>query len=337
MRLPHLIALLALCVPALFASGISTHFEAADLSVGHLDAITYPDLNRILRAYPATYRIGAIYPDWGYLSPETSAAAEASHWPPFHEQALRHLHETYGEPWGAFEEQLFAFFCGLTCHGEMDDVWHFGSTAFLNEAMARDFAGWPAEISDPAVEIGTDFLVQVEQRPGREDPTWWVPVGDMVLVSARAGHPEISRGDVLLGTSLQRAGLWLEDNFSKYLYPIAALMMPWTQANYMTWWDGGVYDGAEASARRLESYWNEYQIIAAGGFASSHGGTHSEPCHTGPLTELARGLVADGVISVPVEELPRGVVLLHEPVVHDVPELTARLRELAASLHRAAR
>ena len=306
------------------ASGISTHFEAADRSVEMVDWVGHPDVVRIPRGYPLTYRVGAIYPDWGYAYPETHAAAEAAHWPPFHAAALCYLHESYGEPWGPHQEQLFAFLSGMTCHGQMDDVWHFGSTAFLRQAIAIDAPNTADQ--EGTIEFGTDVFVQVDRRFGTEPAGWWIPVGDLVAISVAAGYPEVTAQRILQGTGAQLVLSTVEDQYAWLLYAPAYHALPWTRANYWTWWDGGVLDGASHTARTLESYWDDYQLLAGGGACSGplrgpvvmHG-------HATTLLELADGMVRDGIVRVPYVRAGDGAVLLLAPVVRDRAEVVRRL------------
>lgn len=117
----------ALLLGVMSASGISTHFETADRAMPQVDAVPFPELASALNNWPQEVRSGAIYPDWGYLFPKHSAAAEDALWAPFHTIALQYLHDTYGNPWTPRTECLFAFICGIGGHGAMDDVWYFGS------------------------------------------------------------------------------------------------------------------------------------------------------------------------------------------------------------------
>jgi hypothetical protein len=313
---------------ALLASGISTHFESADRARGLVDEQAYPQLEALLQANDQILRIGSIYPDWGYLTAETSAAAEASHWAPFHTEALEHLEESYGGLWSGHAQRVFVFLCGLVAHGAMDDPWHFGPQAFLTEAESRDLAGVDPAIASWIVEPAVDLFVQADHRPGDERLRWWVPVADLVAISARAGHPEVDGPRIVLGTQVQRVGLWLEDRFGPSFAALVAFGLPWTAANYEAWPHGGLDDGSELSARRLEAYWDEWQLVRAlpdapaGPPASERRGLR---CHESPFLELAEELVRSGVVEVPQADAGQGAVWLEEPRITRPREFRDRL------------
>ncbi len=304
--------------------------EAADQAVAQIDATAFPELSTALHNWPQEVRVGAIYPDWGYLFPDLNAAAEDAHWAPFQTIALQHLHDNYGEPWTEHAEHLFAFICGLGCHGAMDDAWHFGSSSFLQQAISHDLADWSAEDAEAAIEVITDFFVQADLRnTGLEDYVWWLPIDDLLQIHRNAGHQEMSRQAIIVGVNLQRVGLLLEDFLWPIVEPITAPMLPWTRANYLTWHDGGLADGAELSARRFESLWNEYQLISA---AHPGGGNVGQPGHRHPsgadssfLLDLAKQLVDDGLIEIRWKNTVKGAILIDSPVVLDRAEVERRL------------
>lgn len=327
----------ALLLGVMSASGISTHFETADRAMPQVDAVHFPELASALNNWPQEVRTGAIYPDWGYLFPKHSAAAEDAHWAPFHTIALQYLHDTYGNPWTPRTERLFAFICGIGGHGAMDDVWHFGSTSFLNQAGSHDLPDWDAGDAETAIEVLTDFFVQAEHRAWSfERYTWWFPAGDLVAIHHLAGHPRMNHLDLTIGINLQRVGMLLEDLLWPLVDPIAAALLPWTKANYLDWYDGGVRDGAEHSARRFESLWDEYVSIMSSqsgrsssnvsGFAGM-GATHRHPEMPGSelLLELAKELVEDGLIKVRWEATTGGDILVHRPTILNLLEVQRRL------------
>ncbi len=341
MRFPRHLRTLALWTAVgagLLASGISTHFESADRARVAVDPVAYADLAAVLDAHPQEFRIGSVYPDWGYLWPRTAAAAESSHWAPFHSEAAAYLHETYGEPWSPHAERLFAFLCGFVAHGAMDEPWHFGSNAFLNRALQEDLDGWDPELAAWLIEPGVDLFVQADHRPGPEDLRWWIPAQDLVALSARAGHPEVGLMQVRRGSRIQRVGLWLEDLLGPSFAGLVGLALPWSRVNYESWPIGGLDDGSALATVRLQDYWDEYQLIASqpdapvgGGSGVHHAGLQHQACAASGLLRVAAELLDQGVIEVPVRELAAGAIELGEPRVLDPDAFRSRIEAWYAS------
>lgn len=316
------------------ASGISTHMEAADRAVANLNPLTHPGLATTLAQWPETVRVGAVYPDWGYLWPHSSDAAEDAHWQPFHTTAAEYLHQTYGEPWNAHAERLFCFIAGMACHGAMDDAWHFGRTSFLNQAIHRDLIGWDAGQAEMVVETLTDLFVQADHRPDYESEKWWIPADDLLAIHQLAGHNHIKRGGIIRGTTIQRVAFLVENVAWIFALDLATEQIPWSRDNYLTWWDGGLINGAELSATRLEELWDEYQAIAS---ARPNDGNSSAPIHdlhddhvpTQLWAEAAARLLQEGAIQVPVTETANGAVVLGRPVILDGKALVAEIYKIS--------
>ena len=311
-----LIAGLALCGSAA-AAGVSTHFHAADLSRAQLDRDTYPELYRLLkRQYPQAYRVGSIHPDWGYSFAAYSDASETAHWEPFYTAALDHLLSHYEQPWDRHAERLFVYICGIGSHSIFDEKWHFGDTAFLTMAMAE------SDAADPHgdIELNTDIFVQVEQRGGYlENPFWWLPADDLVEIYVAVGHPEVSAEALAAGTALEHLAVMLEDTLGWTLYLPGLLRLPWTHANYMDWWDGGVRDGAAESATLSQDFWDythgeETAYARLGSLQLEH--------ERNPFIALAAELVRRGIVEPRWRRVDGGIEFLperiHDPVQYDL-------------------
>jgi hypothetical protein len=327
---PRLLAGLPLILTgSAIAAGLSTHFHAADLSRAQLDRDQYAELYRLLKKkHPQANRVGSIHPDWGYSSAEYEAAAETAHWEPFYTAALDHLLAHYPQPWDKAGERLFVYICGIGSHSIFDEVWHFGDTAFLTLAMAESNA------SDPEfeVELFTDIFVQVEQRGAYlENPFWWIPVDDLVQIYTDVGHPEVTVEALEAGTALQHLALMLEDTLGWSIYLPGLLRLPWTHANYMDWWDGGVRDGAAQTAALSEYFWD----YTHGSEAASQ--PLFEPIdfehEPQPLLALAARMVRTGVIEPRWHRVEGGVEFL-PPRVHDWVRFDLLLADFAAQWSR---
>ena len=234
------------------AAGMSTHFECVDMAITFVQPAGNVDLLMALsRVPPHLLQDGSIFPDWGYAIGLNRDAAELAHKHAFHEAALDHLFKTYGPEsgWGPHEQRLFAFIFGIASHVELDDAWHFGHTALLRTAMREDNA------SDFQVEVSADLFVQSDHRPGLERFDRWLPVADMIRVYENLGRTDVTRDQIITGSILQYVALYLEDAFGWMIVRPARDRFPWTEANYLGWWDGGVRNGATLTARTWERMW----------------------------------------------------------------------------------
>ncbi|MAE69731.1 MAG: hypothetical protein CME06_04585 [Gemmatimonadetes bacterium] len=326
---PHataIIPLLFLSTTPTFGAGGSTHFQIADRSRSYVDRASYPDLHRLIRRdYPKIYRHASYFPDWGYAVPGAGDFGEEAHWPPFQYAAMDHLIDHYPEPWSEHAEKLFTFIAGLTCHGEADDAWHFGDTAFLRVATDEDQpidGAWRTDI-----EVGCDMFVQVEKRWWfLEHANWWVPVDDLLLIYADLGHTEVAAEQIELGVSLLHTAIALEDMFAWSLYLPFKLRLPWSNANYLDWWDGGVRNDAELSALRMQELWD----YKAGDPSSSEPRTDTGTMWRHPrarLPMLAAELVRDGILS-PLVRREAGALIVGPLVIIDSTELERRMGEM---------
>ena len=227
MKLSFLLGTLAflLGVHSAQSAGISTHIEVADRAALEVDAGAYAELSGVVQAWPVALRSGSIYPDWGYLLEEYSAAAEDAHWGPFRKLAMDYHRTAYPQPWSSLHaERVLAFFMGIGVHGRTDDVWHFGNNAFLPEAMANDLVDVDPEQAELVIEVLVDFFTQQDHRPNSEKTRLWVPLNDILAVHESAGHLNLSRQAIFLGTSAQSVAYFLEDLLWPYIAPLGALI-----------------------------------------------------------------------------------------------------------------
>lgn len=306
-----------------FAAGGSTHFHIADISPKHIDQENYGALHDLVKSYPMIYRVSSYFPDWGYAFPATNEYGEEAHWPPFQHAAIDHLVENYPEPWDEYAEKLFTFICGITGHGEADDVWHFGDTAFLNVANENDQVS--GGLRDD-VEIGCDIFVQAEKRWWYREPSaWWIPVGDLAQVYWNLGYSELTTREIERGVTMLHTAIFMEDHFGWLIYLPMKLQLPWTNANYMDWYDGGVRDDAVETARRLQELWDYKEgNDPASRFTAPEGNAHPRDA----LAALAAQMIHDGIV-VPRVETQGSAFIIREPWVVDRAELFRRLQDFA--------
>jgi len=266
-------------------------------------------------------RSGAVYPDWGYLSDDYSAAAEDAHWAPFRNRALDDHKLRYAQPWSAHAERVLAFYCGLGVHGRTDDRWHFGSDSFLQQAMQNDLPDTDPADAELIIEILTDFIVQQDHRPQPENNRLWVPVADILAVHQASGHTSVGRDAILFGTGVQSVGYLLEDLLWPFLGPIASAALPWTDANYLSWKQGGVEDSATRSARVMERMWDRRTTAAPN--SDEQDNSNAVPleqalAHRNQLIrQLAIDLIETGAVRPRWTEDEHGAVEFARPEVRD--------------------
>jgi len=184
------------------------------------------------------------------------------------------------------------------------------------------------------VETLTDLFVQADHRPDYESEPWWIPADDLLAIHQLAGHNHIKRGGIIRGTTIQRVAFLIENVAWIFALDLATEQIPWSRDNYLTWWDGGLINGAELSATRLEELWDEYQAIAS---ARPNDGNVSAPIHdlhddhvpTQLWAEAAARLLQEGAIQVPVTEAANGAVVLGRPVILDGKALAAEIYKIS--------
>ena len=322
--------------------GISTHFQVARISTLDMDREAYPDLYDLLRERARVeFKVGACFPDWGYVFDATHDLGEEAHWPPFYYAAVDHVVETYPEPWDNHANGVYAFVSGIGCHGAADDAWHFGDTAFRYVARDEDLPDWPMQRAEMAIEVLTDIFIQVERRRGLDDPGWYVPVTDMVAVYGRLGFGDVDANDIVAGMTILHAGFILEDTLGRMLYLPGIAMLPWTHANHMDWWDGGVRNCAELTASEVQALWDYKETLYGreGTMAGvsdpviEHGVRGSHRHGRLPAIRVAAlELITSGALEVRVEHLPNGVVRWDRPIVRDQARVLEVLGELRHAL-----
>ena len=315
-QITFLATLIMALVARLFGAGISAHFEVADQIHKYLN-ITHTDLALLLKKYPDEFRVGSIYPDWGYLWESSRKAAEASHWKPYHNKALCYIFETYGprNEWDVHAEKLFVFICGLSCHGTVDDLWHFGQSSFIKQAEKND------NQNEFIIESLGDLLIQEERRKGEESYNWWIPVADMIAISTKNNTP-VTYNDIILGMTIQQLALFIEEYAANIAYWPARFMLPWTHKNYWTWNDGGLEHGSKESALVLENFWNRFLSIEDGEdlcflkdylIDNHEGHSHKNQVSIPPKQSLAIKLFNSDLLKIDSSSDRYGAVVLKPP------------------------
>jgi glycosylphosphatidylinositol phospholipase D len=94
------------------------YFLAPSKAKTWLEVKDFPD-------YKAYLQAGAFFPDWGYACANQHDSSEAAHWPPFFNETVKYIRETYPErPWNKDALRLVSFLMGIVSHGVADVPWH---------------------------------------------------------------------------------------------------------------------------------------------------------------------------------------------------------------------
>lgn len=185
------------------AAGITTHAEGANRAARWFVSGVDPTARDWILANPDALQAGAAFPDWGYAFGQPNAAEDA-HWPPFHEVAGNYVHETYPLPWDAETQKLATFLLGMRSHWIADLDWHgLGGVqeGLIDVASAQEFQNdWGAAHSN--TDTGGDFMAGYELSLDWTASPWYVPANDVSAIFARVGYPDITAGDLALGTGL---------------------------------------------------------------------------------------------------------------------------------------
>jgi hypothetical protein len=283
------------------ASGLLTHDEVAQRTVEEIDGEAYPDLLSLLQNYPDERDGGSVFPDWGYAILNDALSLIA------HSADFREAYESYVEmyfppPYTAAEERQIAFLAGVVDHQTSDDRFH---PYFLVEAMEEDGR------NEQMIELGIDIFTVWEHGQMNETDEWYVPARTIRRVYSLLGYPGVTGAMIVEGMVVLRAGMHAEQQAGFLSYLLLRGLLPWTHENYMTYTPGGIEDQAAASAWENQVTWD-----------SIHGmytlpALRQPPPHPerSAVVEMGRKLLKEGRISVPVEYLDDGSVLIGVPEV----------------------
>ena len=330
----------------LHAVGTTLHGEAAVRGAMWFDVASHPEYREWVAAYPDALRAGSSFPDWGFAVDGFHDPAEAAHWQPFYEAAVRYVRETYPKPWDEETKRLVVFMLGVICHGIADLDWHGlgGVEEGMIDLMSAQETGNQGKFSPgwqqshTNADIGGEFIGAPQLDLSWMDDGWYVPVDDMAAIYAMVGHGHVTARDITRGMTkllagqigVRTAGLvgfgcgeWshrspaltteLRDYFAGGLDDMA-VQSAWEWETFLDWLEKGV---PESGLVRASSYLSEplESLLTGRDRALHRGGDRRHRERLGPvkMSNFAQSAIR-------VVETARGVYLSVPPVKEPASE-----------------
>ncbi|XP_015270212.1 PREDICTED: phosphatidylinositol-glycan-specific phospholipase D [Gekko japonicus] len=254
-----LLALLCTFCQRAMSCGLSTHLEIAHRALEFFSSQKgNVDYKKLLLTHPDAYQAGSVYPDAFYSGICKNGlfhqVSEDTHWAPFLNKSIHYIRKNYPQPWEEATEKLVAFLFGIASHMVADVSWHsLGiDQGFLRAMAAIDFHGSYSE-AHSAGDFGGDVLSQYELDFNYMDPSWYVPVKDLMSIYEEFYGKEIITEDTIIEcTYLQFLGLYGEMLSVAKIYPIYAKKSPFLVDKFYEYFLGGVDDMAFSSNNIFE-------------------------------------------------------------------------------------
>ncbi|XP_034982301.2 phosphatidylinositol-glycan-specific phospholipase D isoform X3 [Zootoca vivipara] len=234
--------------------GLSTHIEIAHRA---LEFFSSPegnvDYRKLILTHQDAYQAGSLYPDAFYSGICRNGlfhqVSEDTHWAPFLNTSIHYIRKNYPQPWGEATEKLVAFLFGIASHMVADVSWHsLGiEQGFLHAMAAIDFHGSYSD-AHAAGDFGGDVLSQFELDFSYLEPSWYVPVKDLLSIYQELyGLKVITEDTIVDCTYLQFLELFGEMITVAKLYPIYARKSSFLVNKFHEYFLGGVDDMAFSS------------------------------------------------------------------------------------------
>ncbi|KAJ3192580.1 Glycosylphosphatidylinositol specific phospholipase D1 [Irineochytrium annulatum] len=194
--------------------------------------------------HQAYLEAGSYFPDWGYTCANQEDAAEAAHWPPFWNESIRYLQETYERPWNADARALVSFLLGVVSHGVADAPWHSldMDKGFIEAIQHLHYCG---DFSDAHTvsDAGGEFVLAHSSSLDYLSRTWKVPTGDLVNIYERL-NITVTAYDINKCMLLGYTGAQSVRLIGRLLYPLFSTQAPYLAENYYDYFRGGLNDMA---------------------------------------------------------------------------------------------
>lgn len=226
-----------------------------------------PQMQGIISAHANGYLVGSDYPDTGFVPGATYG--EDSHWQPFVNAYIAHLHESYPTPSDS-RDQLLAFLFGICTHIQSDITSHW---TYYDLVAAHDFENKPDpgtawSTAHQLMDPGSDFYVIANKQIYNHPSEWWVPVSDLVEVYAKM-NKEVSAEEIIRSNIIYYIATGLDENLialPAYLLE-RYVVIPWGMSNLETEDTPELRIGAfpgqiNDTVQYLNQVWLQYQTPA---------------------------------------------------------------------------
>jgi hypothetical protein len=329
-----LLLLLLLSVGTMHACGPTTHQEIVERAPASVDPVVYADLLEVVDYRTWERDCGSVFPDWGYgmyylHQDETfrtlSYVAHDYTEPSFRQACIDYVREHFTTPYESYEEMTASFMLGIVGHQEADYDWHDN---FIPVASAED------NTNEAIIEGGCDLFVNWEWGEKWDFIKAFCPVDIMREVYRMVGY-EVDRFQFMEGLVLLRVGIIADKALGYLTYLFAISVLPWTHENYSDYPAGGLDDCAEKVARGWEEMWDGFCTPAEAGSPAprqSYTPGYDISRDNELVLRTAARLLKAGAVSVKIQTLPRGGVLIDTPQISD-PDLFWSIIEDAFHSH----
>jgi hypothetical protein len=256
-----------------YAIGCLAHNYVAQEVASQLENLEV-DLYKILKDHWNDYLVGSDFPDTGFIGGATYG--EITHWQPFVDAFIRHLHKNYPCPCEP-RDRLIAFLMGIATHNQSDITAHW---TYYNLVAEHDFPGDPDAWSKAHsyMDPGTDFYVIVNKQIFNHPLIWWVPVEDLVAIYQSMNHP-VSSEEIIKANIIYYLAVGITETtiaLPAYWYD-KEVAVPWGMTNLETPDQPdkriGAFPGmTNDSTTYLQSVWAQYKSNGKSNF------TQKQPC-----------------------------------------------------------
>lgn len=310
-----------------YAGGGITHMFIARAAI---DKLPDAQLRHLLLDNLDAYLVGAVYPDSGYV--DGTHYGEDSHWDPFIYAFASYLNEKYADP-ATENPKLVAFLFGCAVHRISDEVMHWTFYPIMKD---KDFKG-DGNAAHHYGDVGIDLLLTLDKNQWLTEPTWWVPVTDLVAIYHKMGKDQYSAKEIIWGNSvLSLAGIG-EKMIAAPAYPILKWKMSWTAANYYAWPVGGILMDAEKVAAYETNLWQRLKDksirpIAAQSSSASYRAKDEHRTTEMSANHFAKEALQSGTVNIAIVTNEDGSIELQHPIVKRALKFRTLIIHLIAKL-----
>ncbi|KAK3808753.1 MAG: hypothetical protein J3Q66DRAFT_288854, partial [Benniella sp.] len=191
---------------------------------------------------------GSFFPDWGYncIGKIWNNAAEEAHWPPFIEESIKYILETYPQPWTDHAKDLITFLFGVVSHSMGDLSWHAlrGLDAGFISALAGTSFDGDFSKGHTLADVGAEFVLSHMSKMNHLITRWKVPVRDITKIYKRMGYRVPGP---ILGHCMRSGYTVAQANaiLGSQLFPVYASKSPFLIEQVINYPMGGLKDMAE--------------------------------------------------------------------------------------------
>lgn len=309
-----------------FAGGGIAHMFLAEEVV---DKIPILELRTLLQTNLDVYRVGAYYPDSGYIA---GGYGEISHWDPFIYAFADYIKETYPNP-SIQNPKLVAFLFGCAVHRVSDEILH---NTFYTITKVKDFKG-DYDKAHQYGDVGIDLILNIDHNQWQAHPkAWWIPLKDLLAVYQRMGE-QVKANDIIWGNQVLSLAGFGERLISIPAYLYLQLRMPWTARHYYTWPQGGFLMNETKIVDYQIKLWHRLTSKSGKNLLNSTKNTQVKQQFATlsgnlPTFNFAKSAIQSGVVQVETTSNDDGSIEIQQPIINQANNLKSLLDQFLAEL-----